>query len=370
MKNDVIKVFGAFLLLFVVAIGSTFSMGSVTKKAQSNAVLDQKETKLSAKKSDIKWSPDGHISYITLPNDVRRYFLSGNQKAYMIESKSAMSLAEILKGNPTIKQVYGPDPNFPYKNNYATIAQVLQTDVSNPNHVFAFAQYEQQAVKPDKTFDYSNFTASIGLLESYDGGLSWKDFGPVIRGDDYLAPGTRISGAGEPSAIIKDGFVYVYFVNWSAKGIHKDQIYLARTKIYPNQGLGAFEFYTSGGFLNQEANLQPVISVPENGDYASLPSISYNKYLNQYFAIYEINTGFMSATSFDGLTWTNSKTVFTFPQAQSSRKIGDTWYSYPTFLSEAENSDQFTQKSGNLYYAQGIWPNVAHEPFSKTFEIM
>jgi len=377
MKSDLFKILGAFLLLAIIAFVGSFSIQSVAKNdvSQAVAVGPKKPINddLSLKKYGIQWSPDGHISYITLHRDQRRYFIAGNQKSYMIESKSNMTLAETLSGKPKIKQVFGPDSTSSYRNNYATISEVLQTDASNQKHVFAFAQYEQQALKKGGTYDYSNFTASIGLLESYDGGLTWKDFGPIIRGDDYLAPGTRISGAGEPSAIIKDGYVYVYYVDWAAqtKAFHPDQIYLARTKIYPNNGLGLFEFYTSAGFSPNEANLQPVIVPPAVGDYSSLPSVSYNKYLNQYFAVYATNSGFMSSTSSDGIYWANSKQIFTFNQPQTDIKDGDKWNSYPTFLSEdKENSDQFSDKTGNLYYSEGVWPATPHQPKVKTFEIM
>lgn len=373
MKNDILKIFGAFMLLIaVIFVGSLLTV-PVAGKGNSKFILNKNEANLSLINYGIQWSPDGHISYATFPNGDRRYFISGNQRAYAIESKANITLEDTIKSNPVIKPVFGPDANVSYKNNYATIAQVLQVDTNNPYHLFALTQYEQQALNPDGTFNYSNFTASIGLLESLDGGLTWKDFGPVIRGDDYLSPGTKITGAGEPSAIIKDGYVFVYYVNWSAqtKAFHPDQIYLARTKIL-GDGLSAFEFYSVNGFLPEEANLQAVITPPfENSGYASLPSVSYNKYLGKYLAIYEINSGFVSAYSSDGITWTDAKIIFSFPQLQSERKVGDIWYSYPTLLSDkAENNDQNTQKTGNFYFSKGTWPNTPHQPAKKAFQIL
>ncbi|HYM64899.1 MAG TPA: hypothetical protein VES68_00215 [Candidatus Sulfotelmatobacter sp.] len=373
MKSDILKLLGGFLLLIIVFLVGTISIAPVmgrisgTKIVADNTIID-----LSLKNYGIQWSPDGHISYVTFPNGDRRYFIAGNQRAYAIESKSNLTLEQTIKGNPVIKAVFGPEITSSYRNNYATIAEVLQTDKNNPYHVFAFTQYEQQAVKPDKTLDYSNFTASIGLLESYDGGLTWKDFGPVVRGDDYLTPGTRISGAGEPAAIIKDGYVYLYYVDWAAqvKAFHGDEIFLARTKII-GDGLGAFEFYTTNGFSTTEANLAPVVTQPTgNSGYVSLPSVSFNKYIGSYLMIYETNLGFMSEVSTDAVTWTNAKKIFTFPQAQSDRQSGNTWYSYPTLLSDnSELTDGVTQNTGNLYFSKGIWPNVAHQPAKQSFQI-
>lgn len=373
MKNDIIKVLGSFLLLIVVVFMFSVTSSAVGARQNYKLLLDKKETDLSLKNYGVEWAPDGHISYVTFPDGVRRYFVSGNQRSYAIESNSSLSLAQTIANNPSVKESFGPDKNVSYRNAYSTIGSVLQTDTANPYHVYGFTQNEEQVVKPDGSLDYSNFTSTIGLLESLDGGLTWKDFGPVIRGDDYLSPGTKITGAGQPSAIIKDGYIYVYFVDWAAqiKAYHADQIYLARSKIQPNGSLGAFEFYTSSGFSTLETNLQPVIGVPfADSGYAALPSVSYNKNLGKYIATFEVNTGFVVITSNDGINWLNPKIFFTFPQTQSGKKIGDIWYSYPNILSDkTENSDQITQKTGNFYFSKGIWPNTAHQLTVRSFEI-
>lgn len=372
MNNNIVKLFGVFLLLLIVALIGTLAIIPIISKSTTSIIADKTIVGLSLKNYGIQWSPDGHIPYVTFPNGNRRYFLSGNQRAYAIESKANLTLENTIKNAPIIKVVFGPNSTSTYRNNYATIGEVLQTDKANPYHVFAFTQYEQQALKTNGNFDSGNFTASIGLLESYDGGLTWKDFGPIIRGDDYLAPGTKISGAGEPTALIKDGYVYLYYVDWAAqsKVFHGDQIYVARSLIASNGGLSNFEFYTTSGFSTIEANLRPVIVPAENSDYVSLPSVSYNKYIGSYLIVYETNNGFYSSVSTDGLIWTNSKKIFSFPQPQSNRKIGDTWYSYPTLISDSqEASDQTTQKEGNFYFAKGVWPNTAHELAKTTFNL-
>lgn len=375
----------AFLLLIIVMAG-TFAtspgLAGVKKTSLTLSIISPQNANiilgntlsLSLSSFGIKWDPDGHISYITLSNGTRRYFIAGNQKTYTIDTKTSTSLADALDKNPVIKQNFGPDPSVSYRNNYSTISSVLQTQNSNPSHIFAFTQNEEQVKLPNGTYDYSNFTASVGLLESYNGGVTWKDYGPVIRGDDYLPPGTRITGAGEPCAIINNGYVYIYFVDWSSRTNvqHPDQIYLARTKIFPDGGLGAFEFYTYGGFSNQEANLQPVISADDNPNdkYTSLPSVSFNKSLNAYLMVYQTDIGFYSAVSQDGLNWTNQKLIFMFPKPLSQRQFGDIWYSYPTLLSDtSQKNDQSTQNTGNLYFATGIWPDTAHQLTAEPFEI-
>lgn len=352
----------SIVLLILTLIGGLVATSAAVKRTDISLGKDRSLSLLS---QNIKWDPDGHISYVTFPNGSRTFFIPGNQSSYALTTSTPQSLEQALAHNASFNKIFGPDTNIPYRNYYATITSVLQTDPKNMYHLLAFTQYEQQAVRADGTNDYQNFTSSIGLLESYDGGKTWKDFGPIIKGDDYISPGLKVSGAGEPDAIINNGYVYVYFVDWAAsvKVSHPDQIYLARSKIYPDGGLGAFEFYTPSGFVTDDSNLQPVIKAQSGiGEYASLPSISYNQYLGEFLAVYEGENGFYQATSSDGINWKNQKLFDSFIKPLSTRETGDVWFSYPTLLSDKnEPSDGLTSDTGNLYYGKGIWPNVAHQ---------
>jgi len=361
----------AFAVLLIVVIGG-LAATSVTATKDANLSLgDEKDFSFLSK--SVKWIPDGHISYITLPKGIKRYFISGNQRTYTIDAPSSVSLVEAVSKNLPVKENFGPDKNVSYRNFYATIDSVLQTDPEDLNHLIAFAQCEEQAIKSDQTNDYAYFTSSIALLESFNGGETWKDLGPVIRGEDFLPPGTKITGAGQPSAIMKDGYVYVYFVDWASGTIisHPDEIYLSRAKISQNGSLETFEFLTANGFQEYIAAMKPVITIPdENAGYASLPSVSYNKYLNQLLAVFETNIGFYSATSTDGINWDNKKLLLDFVQPQSERQEGDVWISYPTLLSDnSEKNDGTTKNSGNLYYGKGVWPNTAHQLTAQSFEL-
>jgi len=383
MKQVIFALLALFLVLVIGFVTSSFgfiktkpissNLFTISAAVKKTDITLGTETDLSLLSKNIKWTPDGHISYVTFPNGNRRFFLSGNQRTYSIDSPTPLSLEEALSKNPQVKENFGPSENIPYRNKYSTISSVVQTEPKNLYHLFAFTQNEEQLKKPDGTYDSANFTSSIGLLESFDGGTTWKDFGPVIRGDDYLTPGSKITGAGEPSAIIKDGYIYVYFVDWAAqiKAQHADQIYLARTKIFPDGGLGAFEYYNASEFSADTINMQPVIKLPDTGNtgYTSLPSISYNEYLNQYLAVFETNIGFYQAFSIDGINWTQEKLILSFTKPQSTRETGDVWVSYPTLLSDqTEKFDGSTENKGNLYFATGIWPNTAHQLTVKTFE--
>ena len=375
MKNILIVSVIILVLLTSSILGlilnSTRSVDSVDAKKGSFS-LSQEIEDLSLLPYGIMWTPDSHISYISLPNGIRRYFISGNQRTYYIDVAGSQTLEEAIKDNPILIECFGPDINVPHKNGYSTIASVLQTDEGNPYHVIGIAQNEAQKVNPDGSLDFANFTTSISLLESYNGGASWKDYGPVIRGDDFLEPGTRITGAGHPSAAVIDGYVYVYYVDWPTqiKVVHPAQIYLARAQVLPDGKVSNFEFYKDGGFSLGEFDLKPVIPAGTNteSEYTSLPSVSYNESLKKYLAIYETNFGFSMAVSSNGINWSGHKTIFDFPKPQIERQFDDIWYSYPSLLSDgSQPNDQITDETGNLYFSKGFWPNTAHQLIRKSF---
>lgn len=364
------------LIIAIIASGVTsagaLNNGKVINSAKADITLSETTEDLSLESYGIKWTPDSHLTYISFPNGERRYFISGNQKTYYMDTSVSTTFSEAIKAKTPVKESFGPDVNVAHRNGYSTIGSVLQTDKSNPNHVIGFTQNEQQAINPDGTLNYSNFTTSIGLLESTDAGQTWTDYGPVIRGDDYLEPGTKISGAGHPSALIVGDYVYIYYANWASQTLvfHADQIYLARAKILPNGSVANFEFYKEGGFSAGEDNLKSVIEANaiENGKYSALPSISYNIALRKYLAFYETDRGFAVAFSQNGTSWSRNKLIFYFTKPMSQRQEGDLWNSYPSLLSDkTEPNDQTTSAEGNLYYSQGVWPNTAHQLTKKGF---
>src|SRR5205814_1071604 len=68
---------------------------------------------------NIKWYPDSHISYITFPDGKRRYFISGDQKTYVVESPTSLPLNEVLKNNPKTQESFGPNLSVTYRNKYS-----------------------------------------------------------------------------------------------------------------------------------------------------------------------------------------------------------------------------------------------------------
>lgn len=331
----------------------------------------------------IRWTPDLHMPYVSLaysdlPGDGRRYFISGNAVSFRLDLKGSLyGLRGSLKEVPAWPN-YQFDRSVRYRNGYAAVGTVLQTDLRYPARLFGLTHNEERASGgPGNSYDDDKFTASIGLIESQDGGVSWQDHGQVIVGDDVLSPGTRATGAGQPCAIIKDRYAYVYYIDWSAgkKAQHPDQIYLARSKIQPDGFLSKLEYFTKNGFGTPGAkpeNLEPVIPVPNiaGAKYAALPSVSYNTYLRQYLCVFETNIGFCAAKSVDGIKWGEAGLIAQFPQPHSARKFGSTWYSYPSLLSDqSQLNDQLTDREGILYCSRGSWQLSAHRLVALPFRL-
>ena len=327
------------------------------------------------------WTPDGPITYYETASGKRRYLLTGGQDnaTYMLESDGKRTLKEIMAGGEinenSFKKVYGPDKNVKFRREYAGITGVLQIDKGNKDHLLGIAHCEERTDR-DASGDY---TATIGLAESFDGGLTWKDKGVLITGTDVKTPGGgKVSGAGQPSVVLneKDGYAYIMYIDWSATGKHKDQLYMARVKANDNGSIGEVEYYKDSGFsANLDANKQkPVIPVPGDSNmvYMALPHVSWNIELNQYICEGESDTGFWMANSTDLLNWSKPEIIYDFTKRggkpHSILKAGEKWDSYPTALSENQPNSQITDGRGILYHSSGD-NIVPHEPAAVNFEI-
>ncbi|OGH11118.1 MAG: hypothetical protein A2684_01515 [Candidatus Levybacteria bacterium RIFCSPHIGHO2_01_FULL_36_15b] len=324
-------------------------------------VLDE-ESNLSLQEYGLNWTPDGHITYFTMPDGSKRYFISANVSTWMIETSGQKSLKDyILAGElnqSSIREVIVPTGNFSdsndYKNGYVGLASVVQIEKeTNPMHLIATAHCEQRI----NSAGSDSFSATVALFESFDGGLSWEDKGPIIRGRNQQPPGDRISGAGQPAAIIKDGYLYIQYIEWATGA---DQIYSAKMQILENGTLGPIE-----NIEDESGQLKPVLSIPNGGGYAALPSLSYNEGLGKFLAIIETGEGFAYSTSSDLENWDPEKYVLKYSDYNSAPRwqnlsAGQRFITYPTFLSENKPTDQITGIYGELYFATRAFGDNSH----------
>lgn len=342
------------------------------------------EVDLDLRDIGVSWAPDGHIPYVTFPDGERKYFVSGNAKCYVIESNTPVEIEEAIKSGEKAKLVIGPDSNpkysnhrgeVAYRNGYTAITTVLQTEGSNPNHLIGFTHNEEWMAQGNG----HNFTASISMVESMDGGETWSER-LLMTGDEPSAPGgERVQGVGQPHAIIKDNDVYLYYIDWMAykRGVKEDQLYLAKFPINQNGTLGEIAHYTENGFTKEykPASLKSVLPKPQNipgAVYSALPSVSFNTYLDRFLCVFEVDkdakdTLFCMATSEDGINWSDAKVIFSRNAIYKDNKTEPAaWNSYPTLLSDSnQDSDQFTDQTGNLYYAKsrGAAHNLVKRPY-------
>lgn len=363
-------------------LSKLFSQPETQEPKTPTMILGDEETSLQQEMLGyMSWTPDGPITYWTTAEGKRNYLLTGGQDnaTYMLNTDGKRTLKDIIASGEinqdSFKKVYGPDSNVKYRREYAGITSVLQIDKQNPNHLLGIAHCEQRTSR-DASGDYN---ATIGLAESTDGGNTWDDKGPLIVGTDVKEPGGgRVSGAGQPSAVLnqEDGNVYIMYIDWSATGKHKDQLYMARAKANDNGTLGEMEYYKDDGFsANLEADKQkPVIPVSDGSNlvYMALPHVSWNKDLNLYMCEGESDTGFWMATSPDLLNWSKPEIVYDFTQRggkpHSILKSGEKWDSYPTALSEDQPNSELTDNHGIFYHSSG--DNLSpHEPATVDFTL-
>jgi hypothetical protein len=324
----------------------------------SESLPTGKKNDLSLKEFGLKWTPDGHISYFTTPESKKRYFISAADSTWMIETDGQKSLKDYILSkeltqeqfHEVLKPYESPDkfnPDGGYNNGYTGITNILQTDKNNPMHLMGITHCEQRK----HINDSGTYTASVGLVESTDSGLTWTDKGPIIKGRAPIPPGEKPSGAGQPAAIIKDGYVHIIYIEWNTGG---DELYSAKMKINDDGSLGNVE-----DIKDNNGELKPVIPMPEGTGYAALPSLSYNEELQKYLCVFLTNLGFYETTSDDLINWGNAKMIFSFADNNSAPdgetlKSGQEYIYYPTYLSEDRKDDHTTGKSGELYYSSRL----------------
>lgn len=301
--------------------------------------------------------PDGHTSFLRRGTELN-VWISAEVHGYLLTGQGGiedlMPWYKSGEGNLKPTPVIGPD-RARGGDNYASFGSVLK--LGNGEELVGFyhaEEWENQA----RSFP---FIATVGRAISRDFGRSWEKEGVVISGMEVGSfRDNRVYGAGQPSVVIKDNFIYSYYVDWNKT--HSDAIHLARSPVSRRGEAGSWEKYTLDGFkkITEGLKSQPVIQAPEEAGYSALPSVSYNTKLGKMLAVFETNVGFFAGISDDGIKWSELIKIAEFPQTMGARRTGDTWYSYPSLLSFESESDQVTGESGVLFYSKGEWNRGAH----------
>ncbi len=289
------------------------------------------------------WFPDGHSSFIKTDGRYRVFF-SGGPYAYMAEGSSLTQL-----GQP--KEILSPSGLETFDRNYAAPGSVVRG--ANPDELLMLYHGEYHPNRPNSF----PFKARIGLATSVDHGETWERRGQILKGMHDFSAEERPYGAGQPSAIIKDDYIFLYYVDWNEE--YGDSIHLARSPLSANGAPDSWEKCRDGGFSNSGMNglSSPVIAGTE-GDYAALPGVSWNIFLKKYLMIFETRGGFDIATSADGIIWENRQRLLDVQTANNNPEPGKKWNSYPSLWSPNQDSDGVTDDNLLLVYSEGKWQSA------------
>lgn len=327
-------------------------------------------------KFGISYVPDGHTSLLQGSDTQLNVYVTGGRRSYKLQGSTLEYLQpHKLDGNHNAEPVLSPDPKDAFGRDYRGFGSVLKLPGSKENELVGIFHAEDWPKG-----DGSKFRATIGVAYSEDEGVTWKAYGPIIKGRSEVPFGTAVTGAGQPCARVEGegGYIYVWYTDWSGgpKDSRPDAIHVARSKIADKGYPESWEKYTAskkwvkaGRFGEGESDAVIVPPDPvSKTHYAALPSISYNQDLDRLVAVFETDSGFYYTSGTDGVHWEPAKVLLPFSIAQQSRKPGDTWYSYPTLISPEKKTDQVTSGNGYLLCSKAV-EGSPHSMVAFPFEI-
>lgn len=296
----------------------------------------------------LGWYPDGHTSFLRQADGSLKMWVAGGPRGYLLTTNNFTDFGT------GAREVIRPSNTESFDRNYAGPGSVIPG--KNKDELFMLYHGEYHPNAPDGF----PFNAGIGLAVSKDNGQSFERKGQIIKGKNNLPAKDRVYGAGQPCAIVKDGYVYLYYIDWN--GQDPDAIHLARSPLDAGCQPGSFEKYNNGRFENtgMAGPSTPIVLPLKRGYYTALPGVSWNTELNKFLMICESNDGFYVSTSLDGVKWGPTQLLLQVKTANLSPFNGDAWNSYPTLLSPEKSSDRETGKEMVLVYSEGRWKTSPH----------
>lgn len=331
-----------------------------------------KEKLIPLDKLGITYAPDGHFSYVSFPDGTQRYFLSGfyqgRQGTITFTNRNIQLFDELYNGSDPAtllndiifipgQRGENSTPEENYMNGYSAITSVIQ-DPHDPYHLLASTHNEEWPLpKNGERFNGdSSYRATIGLLESHNGGVRWKNHGVIIRGQHELDPDQGASGAGQACMLLDEKedqkLLKIYHTQWNGSA----QIYLSALELNDDGSLnkkpdGTIKvlYWASG------ETLTPVIPVPEGipgSKYAALPAVA--RIANKKVAGVESDKGFCISYSDDNKEiWSPPKLVYPYAIDKSKIEVGDVWRGYWTPVSLKEPSGLILTQTGFLVHSLG-----------------
>jgi hypothetical protein len=324
-----------------------------------------------------RWIPDGHMTYLTLADGASRYWWAGGTvvgpgETLAFSTNDALHFTpRLLKDGDAVASLLPDHPGSAAPDaDYAGPGSVLPA--SNGHDLLMIYHGENHTFGGVDNPPGNPYYATICLARSSDGGLTWKREGAIIRGMQPKPannPPRSAMGAGIPDALIVGGYIYVFYVDW-AFDLEPDLTHVARSPVARDGAPGSWKKWHDGSFSTAGLGglSTPVMGRPEpvgKTVWAANVSVSYNAGLHRYVNVFQTAIGFYYATSTDLTSWHIGGQVFPFGDDNDQLKTGQTWYSYPSYLSPGEPDDRLTQSSGYLYYAKAAWGVAPHTMYRR-----
>jgi len=317
----------------------------------------------------LGWVPDTHTSIVPNGQDIDVFVVAG-KSTYLLRGPDLQHLKPHQGENRRAKPVLGPEPRDSFGRDYRGFGAVL-ADPKDPQKRIGIFHGE------DHPPSGKGYYASVGVTLSRDKGATWGKASKVIGGwyeskpKDVPPRNNEVTGAGQPSAVIKGDDIYLYYADWSRSA----EIHLAKVPFAKADDPNAWEKHTKNGFVKADiyGSSNAVVETPtpqRETRYAALPSVSIDKATGSFLMVFESDNAFYLTSSQNGITWAKQPIqILKFPEStQVARQEGRLWYSYPTLFSPQEKTDQTTSQTGYLIASKSE-RGEAHHMVGFPFEI-
>ncbi|HTA38523.1 MAG TPA: hypothetical protein VK760_05585 [Candidatus Acidoferrales bacterium] len=345
--------------------------------ARVTATLGAEQNVIPRREWGTRYVPDERMTYYTAADGTSYLWMAGGTTASAGETIAmttdfAHVKPRILKGGRAVASLF---PNHPGSSapdaDYAGPGSVFRA--KNGRDLLMIYHGENHTFNGVETND--EFYATICLARSSDNGLSWRREGAIVTGMQPKPSGTpprAAMGAGNPSAIIAGGYIYVFYVNLGYD-TGPDQTHVARAPIGSDGRPGTWRKWYAGSFSQPGigGKSTPVMARAAPADktvWAANGIVSYDTYLHAYLNVFQTAIGFYYATSPDLLHWRIRGQLFAFGYDEDSPKRGQRWYSYPSFFSPEYANDRTTGRTGYLYYAKARWAIEPHTMYRRRLD--
>lgn len=329
----------AFVLItiVVIVIGMYFALKVLTIPVSAPVARPEAVTWA----AQYNWAPDGSITKF----GDHWYFSSGREGIY---HNVRTNQSNVIIGPSGVEDSFDRD--------YAAPGSVIE--VEGVKYMF----YHAERHECENAFP---FRASVGLATSQDG-VNWNRQGQVLaswedsplctqmNGEGLVEPSFRPQGVGYPSAVVKDGYVYLFFVGWYPN--RADGIYAARCPIEDINNINCWMNYSEGNWDEPGLGGQSTQVLGRSNDaelYLAAPQVQLID--NEIVGVFETDLGFVTSTTRNGFEWTELKEIFTFPQSHVTSE-GANWYSYPSLVNDGGNWWLYFARQGgdNIHRMQRI----------------